>query len=116
MKIIITEEQYKKLNKSNETLSNAIMKYMNQYIQGGDRKIVPKSRNYGNLREDWCVDGRETISAIYYFDKGKFTNGTLVVSENLINNLFRLLSIRKSYVRHIIEEWYDETESLKNNR
>jgi hypothetical protein len=109
MKIIITEEQYKKLNKSNETLSNAIMKYMNQYIQGGDRKIVPKSRNYGNLREDWCVDGRETISAIYYFDKGKFTNGTLVVSENLINNLFRLLSIRKSYVRHIIEEWYDET-------
>jgi hypothetical protein len=109
MKIIITEEQYKKLNKSNEALSNAIMKYMNQYIQGGERKLVPKFRNYGNLREDWCVDGKETVSAIYYFDKGKFTNGTLLVSENLINNLSRLLSIRTSYVKHIIEEWYDET-------
>jgi hypothetical protein len=109
MKIIITEEQYKKLNKSNEALSNAIIKYMNQYIQGGDRKIVPKSRNYGNLREDWCVDGKETISAIYYFDKGKFTNGYIAVSENLINNLSNLLSIRKSYVKHIIEEWYDDT-------
>ena len=109
MKIIITEEQYSKLNKSNQALSNAIIKYMNQYIQGGSRKIVPKSRNYGNLREDWCVDGKETISAIYYFDKGKFTNGYIAVSENLINNLSNLLSIRKSYVKHIIEEWYDET-------
>jgi hypothetical protein len=109
MKIIITEEQYRKLNKSNQALSNAIIKYMNQYIQGGERKVVPKSRNYGNLREDWCVDGRETISAIYYFEKGKFTNGFLAVSENLINNLSKLLSIRKSYVKHIIEEWYDET-------
>ena len=109
MKYIITEEQYKKLNKSNEALSNAIMKYMNQYINGGNRKITPKSRNYGNLREDWCVDGKETISAFYYFSKGKFNNGTLIVSENITNNLSKLLSIRKSYVRHIIEEWYDET-------
>jgi len=108
MKIIITEEQYKKLNKSNEALSNAIIKYMNQYIQGGDRKIVPKSRNYGNLREDWCVDGKETIIAIYYFEYEKFTNGTLIVSENLVNNLSKLLSIRRSYVLHIIEEWYDD--------
>ena len=109
MKYIITEEQYNKLNKSNEALSNAVMKYMNQYIGGGNRKITPKSRNYGNLREDWCVDGKETISAFYYFSKGKFNNGTLIVSENLTNNLSNLLSIRKSYVRHIIEEWYDET-------
>jgi hypothetical protein len=108
MKIIITEEQYSKLNKSNQALSNAIIKYMNQYIQGGDRKIVPKSRNYGNLREDWCVDGKETIITIYYFEYEKFTNGTLIVSENLVNNLSKLLSIRRSYVLHIIEEWYDD--------
>ena len=109
MKIILTENQFNRLNKSSQQITNAIVKYMNQYIQGGYRKLVPKSRNYGNLREDWCVDGKETISAIYFFDKGKFTNGTLVVSENLINNLSILLSIRKSYVKHIIEEWYDET-------
>jgi hypothetical protein len=108
MKIIITEEQYSKLNKSNQALSNAIIKYINQYIQGGDRKIVPKSRNYGNLREDWCVDGKETIITIYYFEYEKFTNGTLIVSENLVNNLSKLLSIRRSYVLHIIEEWYDD--------
>lgn len=82
---------------------------MDRYIENGTRKITPKSRNYGNLREDWCVDGKEVISAMYYFDKGKFTNGTLVVSENLIDKLKTILSVRQSYIKHVIEEWYDET-------
>ena len=39
MKIIITEEQYKKLNKSNESITKAIVKYMNAYIENGERSI-----------------------------------------------------------------------------
>jgi len=108
MKIILTENQFNRLNKSSQQITNSIIKYMNQYIQGGDRKIVPKSRNYGNLREDWCVDGKETIITMYYFDNEKFTNGTLIVSENLVNNLSKLLSIKRSYVLYVIEEWYDD--------
>jgi len=108
MKIILTESQFGRLNKSSQQITNSIIKYMNQYIQGGDRKIVPKSRNYGNLREDWCVDGKETIITMYYFDNEKFTNGTLIVSENLVNNLSKLLSIKRSYVLYVIEEWYDD--------
>ena len=74
MKYIITEDQYKRLNKSSQLITNAIEKYMNYYILEGERKITPKSRNYGNLREDWCIDGKETIHAFYYFEKGKFDN------------------------------------------
>jgi hypothetical protein len=81
---------------------------MNRYIENGTRKITTKSRNYGNLREDWCVDGKETIITMYYFDNEKFTNGTLIVSENLVNNLSKLLSIKRSYVLYVIEEWYDD--------
>lgn len=109
MKYIITEQQFKKLNKSNQDLTNAIIKYMNHYIEDGKRKVVPKVRNYGNLREDWCIDGKEMISAIYYYDNEKFTHGYLMVSKSLINFLSQLLSVRKSYVKHVIEEWYDET-------
>jgi hypothetical protein len=109
MKIILTESQFGRLNKSSQQITNAIVKYMNEYIENGTRKITPKSRNYGNLREDWCVDGKEVISAMYYFEKGKFTNGTLVVSDNIRTNLSNLLSVRQSYVSHVIEEWYDET-------
>lgn len=108
MKYIITEQQYKRLNKSSETLSKAIVKHMNQYISYGERKVTNKSRNYGNLREDWCVDGKEVITALYYFEDGKFNTGTMYVSKELVESLSNLLSIRKLYVLHIILEWYDE--------
>ena len=109
MKILITENQYNRLNKSSQGITNAIIKYMNEYIDKGKRKIEKKSRNYGNLREDWCINGKETITAIYYFDKGKFENGHLIVSGKIVESLFNLLSIRRSYVLHVIEEWYDDT-------
>jgi hypothetical protein len=109
MKFLITEEQYKKLNRSSQGITNAIIKYMNGYIDKGERKITKKSRNYGNLREDWCINGKETISAFYYFEEGKFERGSLSISKKIIENLSNLLSIRRSYLTHVIEEWYDTT-------
>jgi hypothetical protein len=109
MKIIITEEQYNRLNRSSQRITDAIIKYMNEYIGKGERKIMTQSRNYGNLREDWCVNGKETISAFYYFENGKFERGSLSVSKKIVESLSNLLSVRRSYVVHVIEEWYDET-------
>jgi hypothetical protein len=109
MKIIITETQYNRLNKSSQSITNAIVKYLNEYISKGERKITKKSRFYGNLREDWCVNGKETISAFYYFEKGEFEKGSLSISKKIIESLSNSLSIRRSYVIHVIEEWYDET-------
>jgi hypothetical protein len=108
MKIIITEEQYKRFMKSSPALQNAITKYLNQYIEGGQRKVAKKSRNYGNLREDWCIDGLETITAIYYFDNGNFNEGTLIVSKNLVKTIQSLFTVKESFVLHVIEEWYED--------
>jgi hypothetical protein len=82
---------------------------MDKYISNGERKITKKSRNYGNLREDWCINGKETISAFYYFEKDKFERGSLSISKKIVESLSNLLSIRRSYVVHVIEEWYDDT-------
>ena len=109
MKIIITEGQFNRLNKSSQGITNAIIKYMNEYIDKGERKITKKSRNYGNLREDWCINGKEAITAFYYFEEGKFENGSLAISKKIVENLSNLLSIRRSYLTHVIEEWYDTT-------
>ena len=109
MKIILTESQFTKLNRSTQTISSAIVKYMDEYISKGKRKITSKTRNYGNLREDWCVDEKETITAVYFFDEGKFRNGHLFISKSIVESLATLLSIRKTYVLHVILEWYDET-------
>lgn len=109
MKIIITESQYKRLNKSSQGITNAIIKYLNEYIDKGERKITKQSRNYGNLREDWCINGKETISAFYYFENGEFVKGSLSISKRILESLSNLLSIRRSYLTHVIEEWYDST-------
>lgn len=82
---------------------------MDRYISDGERKITTKPRNYGNLREDWCINGKETITAIYQFDNNKFDSGYLMVSKNIVNSLSELLSIRKSFVLNTIAEWYEET-------
>lgn len=109
MKFIITEEQHTFLS-SNPKLSEFIKrKFLDSYISKGKRKIGIKSRNLGNLREDWCIDGKQTISAIYFFNVERFTHGRLYVSKSLINKIQSFFNIRKSYVFHIIEEWYDET-------
>ena len=109
MKILITESQYNRLNKSSERITNAIIKYLNEYIDKGERKIIKKSRNYGNLREDWCINGKETITAFYYFEEGEFQRGSLSISKKIVESLSNLLSIRRSYLIHVIEEWYDNT-------
>jgi len=109
MKIIITEQQYRKLNKSSEKISNYIIKYMNQYISKGKREIKTKPRNYGNLSEVWCIDGKETIEAYYYFNGDNFDSGRLLVSKNIVDLLSDLLTIRKHYVLNTIAEWYEDT-------
>ena len=109
MKVILTESQFNRLNKSSEKITSAIIKYMNEYIDKGERKITKNSRNYGNLREDWCINGKEAISAFYYFEEGKFERGSLAISKKIIEKLSNLLSIRRSYLTHVIEEWYDST-------
>lgn len=109
MKIIITEQQYRKLNKSSEKISNYIIKYMNQYISKGKRKIKTKPRNYGNLSEVWCIDGKETIEVYYYFNGDNFDSGRLLVSKSIVDLLSDLLTIRKHYVLNTIAEWYEDT-------
>jgi hypothetical protein len=108
MRIIILEEQFNKLNKGSSALQNGINRYLNTYIENGSRKIGKKSRNYGNLNERWCVDGKELISAIYQFDKGKFDGGMLFVPKQLVKTIQTLFSVKESFVMYVIEEWYED--------
>lgn len=109
MKIIITEEQFNRFNKSSPALQNGIIKYLNQYLEKGTRKITPKSRGYGSLFETWCVDGKEALHVAYNFYDGEFIIGRISVSKEIFETISNLFSVRKSYILHVIEEWYEET-------
>jgi hypothetical protein len=109
MKIIISEEQFKQFLKSSPVLQGLIEKYLNKYISKGIRKIGKKSRNYGNFREDWCIDGAEVISMIYYFEDGNFHNGSLFISKDIIEDIQQIFTVKESFILHVIEEWYEDT-------
>jgi hypothetical protein len=123
MKIIISESQYSKLFKSGSQLESVIVDYLNKMMSGTKRTMIPKSRNYGNLREDWCKDGKEFMSAHYYFgevndDEGyipnqDFYDGQIFISQHIINTISKFFNVRQKFILNVIAEWYDETYAQK---
>ena len=107
-KVLKEEDERRRYIKSTDSLRKVITLFLDDYIEDGDRKIGKKSRNYGNLTEDWCVNGKEVITAIYYYEDGKFYSGSLMVSWTLVEKIKKIFNTRKNFVMSIIEEWYED--------
>jgi hypothetical protein len=108
-KVLKEEDERRRYIKSTDSLRKVITLFLDDYIEDGNRIIGKKSRNYGNLREDWCVKGKEVITTIYYYEDGKFYSGTLLVSITLVEKIMKIFNTRKNFVMSIIEEWYEDT-------
>ena len=66
IKNVLKEEvERRRYIKSTDSLRKVITLFLDDYIEDGNRKIGKKSRNYGNLREDWCVNGKEVIDGAW---------------------------------------------------
>ena len=102
MKYLITEDQYQRVVKGNPNIESLIIKFLDNYMKGVTYVSTPKSRNYGNLNQDWCKNGVEVMSTMYYFEEGEFYNGYLSVDEELVKDIMTLFRVRKSYVLHVI--------------
>ena len=50
---------------------------------------------------------------IYYFDNDEFYNGYLSVDEELVKDIMTLFRVRKSYVLHVISDWFEEKYSTE---
>ena len=88
-KVLKEEDERRRYIRSTDSLRKVITLFLDDYIEDGNRKIGKKSRNYGNLREDWCVNGKEVITAIYFFEEDKFESGTLLASNNLVEKIMK---------------------------
>lgn len=122
MKYLITETQYNKFFKGGPDLESAVIHYLNNMMNGAKRTVKPKVRNYGNLRETWCKDGKELMSVHYYFgepdeddniNNKDFYNGQIFISEKTVETISKLFNLRTKYILHVISEWYDETYTQK---
>ena len=107
-KVLKEEDERRRYIKSTDSLRKVITLFLDDYIGDGDRKIGKKSRNYGNLREDWCVNGKEVITAIYYYEDDKFYSGSLMVTKKLIEKIMKIFNVRKNFLLSVVEEWYED--------
>ena len=112
---IIKEEVNRKYVRSSENLTKQIINYLDKYFSNAKTKIV----NEGYYVScELCVNGNRIISTTFYFGASdddeddtpddQFSNGYLVISEDFVKKLSTVLPIKKSYILHIIEEWFED--------
>jgi len=108
MKSMILLENSRRYNKMTESLLDMIVEYLDDYIGDGERKIKSRKLNYGNYREDWCVNGIESIIVIYFYDNDIFSTSRMLVSKKLVNDIQKYFSVRQSFALASIETWYEQ--------
>jgi hypothetical protein len=110
---ILKEEVQKRYFRGTPIIEMAVIRYMDRLMNGANRVVNEKKVNYGNLRETWCKNGKEFLTAIYYFEDGVFQGSALYIDEKIVNHISQLVQARKTYILNVIAEWYDEKYTTK---
>ena len=113
---IIKEEVNRKYVRSSENLTKQIINYLEKYFKDAKTKI-----NNGGyyVSCDVCVNGNRIIGARFFFGASwddfdddtpddQFTSGSILISQEFVNRLSNLLTIKKSYIMNVIDDWFED--------
>lgn len=106
---VLREEVSKRFVKGTPEIQSFIIKQAEKLIGDSQRQVLGPDINYGNYAEEWCKNGTAQFVTNYYFDDDKFFGATLMVKEEFISFLSKMLQVRERFILNTLEEWYDET-------
>lgn len=106
---VLREEVSKRFVKGTPEIQSFIIKQAEKLIGDSQRQVLGPNINYGNYAEEWCKNGTAQFATNYYFDDDKFFGATLMVKEEFISFLSKMLQVRERFILNTLEEWYDET-------
>jgi len=116
MKYIITENQYSKFVKPEPVVIRTVYKYLNSIFKNSKRTVIPKSRNYGNIGEEYCINGKVVMMTQFYYNTdedsdfvGTHESGSLFIDTSIMNEIISTFKLRKTVVLNIIIDWYFDT-------
>jgi hypothetical protein len=116
MKYIITENQYSKFVKPEPVVIRTVYKYLNSIFKNSKRTVIPKSRNYGNIGEEYCINGKVVMITQFYYNTdedsdfvGTHESGSLFIDESIVDEIISTFKLRKTVVLNIIIDWYSDT-------
>jgi len=120
IKNILKEEVKKKYSKPTEKVEKLIYGWLNTLTSGAEmyhNKIYEDRHDF-----EWCNGGKEIIHVILYFDndsnvggdkikteKRRFKEGSLWIPKDVVSDLAADIPVRRTYLRYIIEEWFEDT-------
>lgn len=123
---VLREEVNRRFTKGTPEIQSFIIKQAEEFLNDCQYQVVDPNHNYGNPEQQWCKNGIIQMSARYFFDSDydteededhpgepRFFGGTLFVNGKFIELLSGLLQVRKKFILHTLEEWFDEKYSHK---
>jgi len=127
IKKILLQEVNKKYSKPTPSVDKLIYRWLNDYVDGAQ---MYHDKSWETRHDfEWCNDGKEIMSVILFFhddenvfdDKRKteerdFESGELQIPKEIVNELMSDIPVRRTYLRYVIEEWFDDTylEDIQN--
>jgi hypothetical protein len=124
---ILIQEVNKKYPKPTEKVERIIYNWLNNYFDGA-KMYQTKSYEFSYTYE-WCKNGKEIMSVFIDFNNDydawedkrttnerDFDNGELQIPKEIVNELMSDIPVRRTYLRYVIEEWFDDTylEDIQN--
>jgi len=116
---ILHEEVKRKYSKPTPNVERLVYKWLNNYFDGAQ---MYHNKSWETTHSfEWCNRGKELITLILYFEEDKiwddkrkteergFGEGSLMIPQNILNELSSDIPLRRSYLKYIFEEWFDDT-------
>jgi hypothetical protein len=120
IKLILEDEVNRKYAKPSPKVEQLVYRWLDNYFDGA-KMYYNKS---WETRHDfeWCNNGKEIMDVVLFFeddesvfdDKRKteerdFDSGELSIPKNILNDLASDIPVKVSYLKYVIEEWFDDT-------
>jgi hypothetical protein len=115
---ILKEEVSRKYAKPTPKVEQLVYRWLNNYFDGAQ---MYHNKSWETTHSfEWCNHGKEILQIILYFDEDRiwddkrkteerdFVSGTLLITENILNELSSDIPVRRSYLKYIFEEWFDD--------
>jgi len=120
IKLILEDEVNRKYAKPSPKVEQLVYRWLDNYFDGSQMYYNKSWETRYDF--EWCNNGKEIMDVVLYFhnddnvydDKRKteerdFNSGELSIPKNILNDLASDIPVKVSYLKYVIEEWFDDT-------
>jgi len=119
IKLILEDEVNRKYDKPTPKIEQLVYRWLNDYFDGATMYYDKSWETRHDF--EWCNYGKEIMDITLFFDNDDsvfddkrkteerdFEAGLLSIPKNILNDLASDIPVRISYLKYLIEEWFDD--------